>query len=154
MIKRNQRLVFRYYKPNKNLHPEKFAYHLRLLFYPFFKENDLFSSDQTYSQKHCAIVNESKQIFEPNSELIYTLLTEISMQDQEKHFYNDQQHESSEFNEQERNEQEGSTAQVIEANRQLELSNEELSNLILTLKTQQRKIFNEVQYCTRKKSKL
>ena len=111
MIKKSQRLVLRYYKPNKHLHPEKFAYHLLLLFYPFLKENDLFSSDQTYSGKLldpnvCAIVNENKQIFEPNSELIYTLLTEISMQDQEKHFYNDQQHESSELNELENNEQE------------------------------------------------
>ena len=49
------------------------------------------------------------------------------MQDQEKHFYNDQQHESSEFNEQENNEQGNSfTAQTTETNRQPEISNEEL----------------------------
>ena len=68
------------------------------------------------------------------------------MQDQEKHFYNDQQHESSKFNEQENNEQESSfTAQTTETNRQPYISSEEVSNLILTLNTQQRKIFNEVQ---------
>ena len=32
MIRRIQRLVLRYYKPSKHLHPEKFAYHLLLLF--------------------------------------------------------------------------------------------------------------------------
>ena len=32
------------------------------------------------------IVNENKQIFESNSELVGTLLPEISTQDQEKHF--------------------------------------------------------------------
>ena len=95
IIKKNQRLVLRYYKTNKHLHPEKFAYHLLLLFYLFLKENDLFSSDQTYPGKlldpnFCAIVNENKQISEPNSELIYTSLTEISIHDQQKHFYNDQ----------------------------------------------------------------
>ena len=55
------------------------------------KENGLFSSDQTYSGKLLdpkvrAIVNKNKQIFEPNSQLIDTFLTEISMQDQEKIF--------------------------------------------------------------------
>ena len=73
-------------------------------------------------------------------------LNKISLQDQEKYFYNDQQYESSEFNEQENNEQESSfitpTAETI---RQAEISNEEISNLILTLNAQQRKILNEVE---------
>ena len=54
--------------------------------------------------------------------------------------------ESSEFYEKENNEQEISfKAQTTETNRQPEISNEELSNLILTLNIEQRKIFNEVQ---------
>ena len=51
-----------------------------------------------------AIVNENKQIFDPNSDLIDTLLTKISMQDQEKKFDNDQHPDSSELNDQENNE--------------------------------------------------
>ena len=35
MISRNQKLVLCYYKPNKQMYPEKFAYHVLLLFYPF-----------------------------------------------------------------------------------------------------------------------
>ena len=54
---------------------------------------------QMLDPKVCAIVNENKQIFEANSELIDNLLTETSMQDQEEHLFNDQPHESSEFNE-------------------------------------------------------
>ena len=87
MITRNQKLVLRYYKPNKHLYGEKFAYHLLLPFYPFVNESDPFSKDRTYSGKLqepivCAIVNENKQIFEPNNELIDTLLSEISIQEQ------------------------------------------------------------------------
>ena len=86
MIRRNQRLEMRYHKPNSYLRG-KIVNRLLVIFYPFLKENDLFSSDQTYlgkslDPKVCAIVNENKQIFEPNSELIDTSLTETSMQDQ------------------------------------------------------------------------
>ena len=74
MIRRNQKLVLRYYKPNRQLYPEKFAYHVLLLFYPFINESDLFSKDGVYSSKLLeplvsATVNQTRQIFEPNSEL-------------------------------------------------------------------------------------
>lgn len=73
------------------------------------------------------------------------------MQDQEKYFYNDQQYESSEFNEQENNEQESSfTNPITETIRRAEISIEEISNLILTLNIQQRKILNEVEDWARK----
>ena len=39
----------------------------------------------------CATVNENKQIFEPNNELIDTLLAEISISEQEQGFYCDKQ---------------------------------------------------------------
>ena len=56
------------------------------------------------------------------------------MQNQEKHFYNDQQHETSELNQSENNEQECSfTAQITKTNKLPEISNEELSNFLLTL---------------------
>ena len=80
-IRRNQKLVLHYYKPNGQLYPEKFAYHVLLLFYPFINESDLFSKDGTYSSKLLepvvsATVNQNRQIFEPNSELIDSLLLE------------------------------------------------------------------------------
>ena len=78
LCRRNQKLVLRYYKSNKHLYVEKFAYHLLLPFYPFVNEIDLFSKDWTYSGKLqepivCATVSENKQIFEPNSQLVDTL---------------------------------------------------------------------------------
>ena len=96
MTRRNQRLVLRYYKPKKILHPEKLVYHLLVLFYPYANEENLFSTSQTCSGKLLypmvyAAVNENKQIFEPNSELIDTLLAEIPTQDQEKYFDHDEQ---------------------------------------------------------------
>ena len=51
IIRRNQNLVLCYYKPNRQLYPEKFAYHVLLLFYPYINENDLFSKDGTHSRK-------------------------------------------------------------------------------------------------------
>ena len=96
MITRNQKLVLHYYKANRQLYPEKLAYHVLLLFYPFINEIDLFSKDGTYSSKLrkslvSATVNQNKQIFEPNSELTDSLLVEISQQDQEEHLYGDGQ---------------------------------------------------------------
>ena len=96
MIRRNQKLVLRYYKPNRQLYPEKFAYHVLLLFYPFINESDLFSKDGTYSSKLLepvisATVNQNRQIFELSSILIDSLLLEILNQDQEEHLYDDRQ---------------------------------------------------------------
>ena len=96
MIRRNQKLVLRYCKPNRQLCPEKFAYHVLLLFYPFANESYLFSKDGTYSSKLLEpvvtpTVNQNRQIFEPNSELIGSLLLKVSKQDQEEHLYNDRQ---------------------------------------------------------------
>ena len=96
MVRRNQKLVLRYYKPNRQLYPEKFAYHVLLLFYPFINESDLFSKDGTYSSKLLepvvsATVNQNRQISEPSSELIDSLLLKISKQNQEERLYGDRQ---------------------------------------------------------------
>ena len=82
MIRRNQKLVLRYYKSNRQLYPEKFAYHVLSLVYPFISESDLFSKDGTHLIKLLepvvsAIVNQNRKIFEPDSELIDSLLLKI-----------------------------------------------------------------------------
>ena len=85
------------------MYPEKLPYQVLLLFYPFINESDLFSKDGTYSSKLLepvvsATVNQNRQIFEPNSELIDSLLLEISKQDQEEHLYdNTQEHDNQEI---------------------------------------------------------
>ena len=63
----NQKLILQYYKTNIKSHPEKFAYHLLLLFYPFAKEEHLLSTCRTYSRKLldpkvCATGNENKYL--------------------------------------------------------------------------------------------
>ena len=156
MVRRNQKLVLRYYKPNRQLYPEKFAYHVLLLFYPFINESNTFSKDEAYSSKlleHVvsATVNHNGQIFEPNSELIDFLLLEISKQDQEEHLYDDrQEHDNQET---ESSEHEGSSGSIDQSHRQPDISYEELSRLILSLNFQQRKIFNELQDWAKKKIK-
>lgn len=86
MIKKNQMLVWQYYKPNKHSYAEKFGYHPLSLLYPFVNESDLYSST-LQEPIVCATVNENKKEFERNIELINTLLSEISIYGQEKHFY-------------------------------------------------------------------
>ena len=44
MVRRDRKLVLRYYKPNKELHPEKYAHHMLMLFYPFRREDELISN--------------------------------------------------------------------------------------------------------------
>ena len=149
-------LVLRYYKPNRQLYPEKFPYHVLLLFYPYINESDLFSKDGTYSRKLLepvvlATVNQNRQIFEPNSELIDSLLLEISKQRQEEHMHDDrQEHDNQEI---ESSEHESSSGSIGQSHRQPDISYEELSRLILSLNFQQCKIFNEVQDWAKKKIK-
>ena len=96
MNRRNPTLVLLYSKANKHLCPEKIAYLALLLSYAFVNESDLSSKDRTYQGKLqtpivCATVTEDNEIFEPNIKLIDTLQSEISIQEQQKHFYEDQQ---------------------------------------------------------------
>ena len=138
MIGRKQKLVLRYYKTNRQLHPEKSAYNVLLLFYPFINESDLFLKDGTYSSKFLepvvsATVNQNRQVFEPNSELIDSLLLEISKQDQEEHLYDDrEEHDNQET---ESSEHESSSGSIGQSHRQPDISYEELCRLILSLKT-------------------
>ena len=155
MVRRNQKLVLRYYKPNRQLYPEKFAYHVLLLFYPFINESDLFSKDGAYSSKLLepvvsAIVNQNRQIYEPNNELIDSLLLEISKQDQEEHLHDELQEQDNQ--EIESSEHESSSRSIGQSHRQSDISYEKLSRFIFSLNFQQRKIFNEVQDWANKKN--
>ena len=85
----------------------------------------------------CATVNESKQIFEPNSEIIDSLLAGISTPEQEKQFYHDEQRDSSEVNEPKNTEEENSfIGQTNDINRQPEIIYEESNNLVFSSDTQ------------------
>ena len=143
-----------YYKPNKQLYPEKFAYHVLLLFYPFINESNTFSKDEAYSSKllkHVvsATVNHNGQIFEPNSELIDSLLLEISKQDREDICM--KIGKSMMIIKIESAEHKSSSGSIGQSHRQPDISYEELSRLILSLNFQQCKIFNEVQDWAKKK---
>ena len=146
--------VSHYYKPNKQLYPEKFAYHVLLLFYPFINESDLFSKDGTYSSKLLepvvsATVNQNRQVFEPNSELIDSLLLEISKQDQEDICM--KIGKSMMIIKIESAEHKSSSGSIGQSHRQPDISYEELTRLILPLNFQQWKILNEVQDWAKKK---
>ena len=156
MVRRNQKLVLRCYKPNRQLYLGKFAYYVLLLFYSFINDSDLFSKDGNYSSKLLepvvsATVNQNRQMCEPNSKLVDSLLLEISKQDQEKHLYDDRREHD--YQEIQNSEHESSSVFIGHTHRQPDICYEELSRLILSLNFQQCKIFNEVQDWAKKKIK-
>ena len=127
-----------------------------LLFYPFINESDLFSKDGAYSSKLLepvvsAIVNQNRQIYEPNNELIDSLLLEISKQDQEEHLYEGrEEHDNQEI---ESLLHESSSGSLGKCHRHPNISYEGFSRLILSIHFQQHKIFNKVQDWAIKKIK-
>ena len=68
--------VLRYHVPNKYKYPEKYAYHLLILFYPFLKEfelnsrNNLTYTEKLFDNEVLDIVNFNKAQIEPYGELV------------------------------------------------------------------------------------
>ncbi|XP_066921397.1 uncharacterized protein [Clytia hemisphaerica] len=92
--------VLRYYTPNKNKHPEKFSHHILMLFYPFRSEENDLKLDGSFVLKLNldevnAVVNENKQIFEPDGHLVDLVL---------QNYRNDLMHNQDAFAQQENDE--------------------------------------------------
>eukprot|EP00111_Clytia_hemisphaerica_P012052 TCONS_00035416-protein len=92
--------VLRYYTPNKNKHPEKFSHHILMLFYPFRSEENDLKLDGSYVLKLNldevnAVLNENKQIFEPDGHLVDLVL---------QNYRNDLMHNQDAFTQQENDE--------------------------------------------------
>ena len=71
--------VLRYYTPNKNKHPERYAHHMLMMFYPFKLEESDLKIDGSYVLKlniHevSVAVNRNKQFFEPDGDLVDLVL--------------------------------------------------------------------------------
>ena len=72
---RKVKAVLKYHTPNKREEPESYFHHLLMLYYPWRDENNLMSSDQTYTSKFYepdvqAIVEHNIAIFEPDADAI------------------------------------------------------------------------------------
>ena len=70
LSRRNRGIVLKYYKPNKEIHPEKYAHFLLILFYPFTDEKQLVINGSNVSKLNeknvLEIINQNKQIFQQN----------------------------------------------------------------------------------------
>ena len=84
LSRRNRKIVFRYHKPNKKIHPQKYAHCLLILFYPFAGEKQLVINGSYVSKLNeenvLEIINQNKQIFEPNSDLIDNYFHQIHLE--------------------------------------------------------------------------
>ena len=93
LSRRNRKIVLRYHKPNKKIHPEKYAHCLLILFYPFTDEKQLVINVSYVSKLNeenvLEIINQNKQIFGPNSDLIDNYVHQIH---QERNKYQDDNH--------------------------------------------------------------
>ena len=90
LSKRSRRAVRRYYKPNRNIHPEKNSNYLLILSYPFTNENLIL--DGSYAVKLSEenileIVNQKKRKFSPNGDLIDSCVHLLHQQ--ERHMFPD-----------------------------------------------------------------
>ena len=82
------------------------------------------------------------------------MLAEISTQNKKNIFYHYEQQASSEVNKRKNTEEESSfIGKINKINRQPGITYEELNNLILSVNTQQRKMFTAVQDWSRKEIK-
>ena len=70
LSRRNRGIVLKYYKPNEEIHPEKYANLLLILFYPFTDEKQLVINGSNVSKLNkenvLEIINQNKQIFQQN----------------------------------------------------------------------------------------
>ena len=81
LSRRNRKIVLRYHKPNKEIHPEKYVHFLLILFYPFTDEKQLGINESYVSKLNeenvWEIINQNKQTFEQNSDLIDNYVHQI-----------------------------------------------------------------------------
>ena len=87
----SRKVVLRYDKPNRNIHPEKYLHSLLIFFYPFTNENDLMlggSYAAKLSEENVLeFVNQNKQKFEPNGNLSVSYVHQLHQQ--ERHMFLD-----------------------------------------------------------------
>ena len=97
LSRRNRKIDLRYHKPNKEIHPEKYAHYLLILFYPF-TEKQLVINGSNVSKLNeenvLEIIYQNKQIFEPNSDLIDNYVHQIH---QERNTYQHDNHSLKNF---------------------------------------------------------
>ena len=150
--------VLRYFTPNKDDHPEKYAHHLLMLFFPFRDEERDLKDRDSYSLKLSdptilEIVNKNKLIFEPNTDLV-ELALQAHREDVALNFdaYAQQENENiiEEINlnnvEVEENELEEEVFNNLPpaSSRPTIISDEELNERINSLNQKQREIFDVV----------
>ena len=79
---RKIKAVILYHTPNKRKEPEKYFYHLLVLYFPWRNEQELFGEDQTYISKFYEadvqeVVQRNKEIFEPDGDTINEALESL-----------------------------------------------------------------------------
>ena len=93
LYRHNRKIVLRYHKPNKEIHPEKYTHYLLTLVYPFTDKKQLVINEsyiyKLNEENVLEIINKNKQIFEPNSDLIDNYVHQIH---QERNTYKDDNH--------------------------------------------------------------
>ena len=152
--------VLRYYTPNKNKHPEKFAHHMLMLFYPFRSEEADLKIDGSYVLKLNMdevkdIVNRNKQFFEPDGDLVNLVLQNYrdDMVHNQDSFAQQENEEvmdlmnidqgSSEDDNNDNDTEEQSFAPFVQARHEFQ-SDDEINAHIRTLNSKQKEIFDVV----------
>ena len=153
---RKEKCILRYHVPNQYTQSELYAHHLLFMFFPFRKESELNNMpSKTYTEKLSfpgvlQIVNENKRICEPYADAVDEAFIQFSNNprglDPEAEQENDdieeeiRQNINNNDNEIDNNITLGSSESIIEPF----ISDEALSEMIRSLNTKQREIFEAV----------
>ena len=133
--RRKTRQVLRYHVPNKHLRPEKFAQYLLFMFYPFRDENPL-KVNNSYCQKLdeegvLHTINENKRFFDPDCEEINNAFVRLS------------QDYFTELNEEQPLPEGVGTSGYVNMSNVM-ISDDSMTEMIRSLNSQQKEIFDEV----------
>lgn len=111
---RKSKAVLRYHTPNKTKEPEKYFYHLLMLYYPWRSEDNLIGKEKTYAFKFYepetnAIVKQNQLLLEPDADAVTEALETLRNSESNNSVYffdplNDQENEDLLLNVQQTNE--------------------------------------------------
>ena len=178
---RKVKAVIRNYTPNKTKEPEKYFYHLLMLYYPWSQETELLGNEQTYMSKFYetevqAVVEHNKNTFELDSDAvtealetlrnsdITTLCSYDAINDQENEDLQSQIHDhlsdaesfhiqpSQHLDPQTSYEQAPGGA-IISCNQPLDISDDDLCQSVRSLNSQQRRAYDKLLSWCRNKVK-
>ena len=145
--------VLRFYVPNSSKHPEDYAHHVLMLYFPYRNESNLLTNNSYLETLRCGstrqVVESNKRLFEPYSDMIddaFLNYREVLQPDPILNMENDETEElfSEHSNEENSDDDSAIPSKCPSAVIPSVVKDEEISKRVQSLNTQQREVFELV----------